>query len=542
MSADSPSVVRRFTSWSLSSLAAWYQRSPSIVVAVAAAVLSLLAFAWFSPYSLTNNYVNSISHINIARKIVDTSGSDLWQRYIQLGSPWLPLPHVLMLPFVANDFLWRSAVAGSIVSMLSYVAMAVAFYKLASLFYREEPQKPQLTLLSLSIVLLNPNLLYLQTTGFAELPYMATLVVSLYMLQRWALAPRASTLGAAGVLMSLATLTRYEAWSVLPFAALLVVWLSPERGLRRLKHGLVWGALAAMGPLYWLWHNWAIFGNPLEFQSGQFSSQSFNARVLTELNLEWVRDYLANPIISAAWMSVAAAVCLGPLVFGFGVVGLILLVKHRRGSIKPYLPSLLLFVPFAFHVYGMTRLEVLVQPLSQYELGNVRYGLSHVMAAALVLPLVVLAWQRRTRRNVFVIVGLTILLQYAFMLRSGPAGLPVDLDGAQKLRHRKVEDMARVKDFLRAHPADGQVLMCTTDLGAIVPQAGLTFSQIIHEGTTEWHEVERQLPPTVGMIVFSEGDWLWQKLREVRELDQQFQKAFATEIAPQFQVWVRKRN
>lgn len=283
-----------------------------------------------------------------------------------------------------------------------------------------------------------------------------------------------------------------------------------------------------------------LFGNPLEFYNGQFSSRAVNARIIAEFHVEWVRDYLANPIISTLWMGITAAVCLGPLVFGMGLLGLILMLRDRRCSVKPYLPSLLVFVPFAFHVYGMVHLDVLVQPLSQYQLGNVRYGLSHILAAALLTPAVAVTWQRRTRLNALLIISLAILLQYGFMLRNGPTGLPVDLDGAQKRRLQKARDMAKVRDFLRAHPPSGQVLMFTAELGEIVPLTGLTFSQIIHEGTAEWHTIREQLPPTVQMVVFREGDWVWWKLQEVKDFNQQFQQIFTTERTPRFQVWVRK--
>ena len=66
-------------------------------------------------------------HVNIARKVVDHPEDSFWQRYVQIGSPWLPLQTILMLPLVANDSLWRSGVAGSLISMLGFVVASRGF-------------------------------------------------------------------------------------------------------------------------------------------------------------------------------------------------------------------------------------------------------------------------------------------------------------------------------------------------------------------------------------------------------------------------------
>src|ERR1700754_3684891 len=86
-------------------------------VAVLAAVLSLAAFIYFFSNGMTNHYGDGIAHLNIARKVVDSPDSSLWQRYLQIGTPWLPLQTILMMPLVANDSLWRSGAAGSLVPM-----------------------------------------------------------------------------------------------------------------------------------------------------------------------------------------------------------------------------------------------------------------------------------------------------------------------------------------------------------------------------------------------------------------------------------------
>src|SRR3989442_6332786 len=110
-----------------------------LVLAGVAGILSLSFFLYFFIQGMTNLYGDGVAHVNIARKVVDSPDASLWRRYIQIGSPWLPLQTVLMLPLVSNDWLWRTAAAGSLVSMFSFVIAAVSLYLLArELFCREQ--------------------------------------------------------------------------------------------------------------------------------------------------------------------------------------------------------------------------------------------------------------------------------------------------------------------------------------------------------------------------------------------------------------------
>src|SRR5205085_7293354 len=109
-----------------------------LMVASIAAVLALVAFVYFFANGMTNHYGDGIAHVNIARKVVDSPDGSLWQRYLQIGTPWLPLQTVLMLPLVANDGLWRSGAAGSLVSMAGFVVAAAMVFQIARRLYSQE--------------------------------------------------------------------------------------------------------------------------------------------------------------------------------------------------------------------------------------------------------------------------------------------------------------------------------------------------------------------------------------------------------------------
>src|SRR5271169_2885230 len=87
-------------------------RAALFLVAVsAAALLTALRQGW------TLWYGDAEAHLNIARRIFDSRTPG----YEQLGTVWLPLPHLLMIPFAMHDAWWRNGLAGAIPSSVCFV-------------------------------------------------------------------------------------------------------------------------------------------------------------------------------------------------------------------------------------------------------------------------------------------------------------------------------------------------------------------------------------------------------------------------------------
>ena len=124
------------------------------LVFVSLAVIGGLATAYVNHSGWTLYYGDAEAHLDIARRIVDSRKPG----YDQLGTVWLPLPHVLMLPFVRNNRLWRSGLAGAIPSSACFVCAGIFLYaairRRAAAFVRRCPG-------ALGLLALNPNLLYL---------------------------------------------------------------------------------------------------------------------------------------------------------------------------------------------------------------------------------------------------------------------------------------------------------------------------------------------------------------------------------------------
>lgn len=99
-------VVRSATLWSeVHSPVVGRRVAGTVPVAVAAGLASLLASAWFVSSGLSLAYGDALSHLTIARRIFDTMSEP---GLGQLGTVWLPVPHLLLGPFVLWLWAWQS--------------------------------------------------------------------------------------------------------------------------------------------------------------------------------------------------------------------------------------------------------------------------------------------------------------------------------------------------------------------------------------------------------------------------------------------------
>src|SRR3974390_2496023 len=73
------------------------------IVALLSTAASLVAFAIYFRRGDLLLYGDAVAHINLARRMFDS----LTPGFNQLGTVWLPLPHLLMAPLVGNGWLWR---------------------------------------------------------------------------------------------------------------------------------------------------------------------------------------------------------------------------------------------------------------------------------------------------------------------------------------------------------------------------------------------------------------------------------------------------
>ncbi|HJQ25683.1 MAG TPA: glycosyltransferase family 39 protein [Blastocatellia bacterium] len=481
---------------------------------------------------MTNHYGDGIAHVNIARKVVDSPDSSLWQRYLQIGTPWLPLQTVLMLPLVANDGLWRSGAAGSIISMIAFVIAAVMVFQIARRLYRQEDERLTvwMPVVAVAIFALNPSALFMQTTPMTESVFMAAIATAVFCLQRWLDEPTTKRLVVAGIAMTVTTLSRYEAWPVAALSVVVVALASRGAWKIKLKNAALFAALVAAGPLYWLWHNWAIFGNALEFLSGAHSARGIFLH--EEARLGWAKVFIGHPLVSLLWMAITVAVCAGPLTLLLGGVGFVCFITLKRRALIEYLPAALLAVPFFFHTLSVARGEIQIFPFSAFGLLNVRYGLPHLLAIAVFVPAVVWLCKPRARQLALAVLGALVVLQYGYLISEGPTQLAVYQEGYRNgVNSARAREWARVAAWLEANPPRQIVWMNTGALGPLVPRGGLRFAQIIHEGSLRWHTINDTIPADVTMVIYQAGDPLAEQLQNNPALARDFAEHFEPQFA-----------
>jgi len=325
--------------------------------------------------------------------------------------------------------------------------------------------------------------------------------------------------------MTLATLARYEAWPVAALSVLIVLAASRGSVQGRLRQTFLFTMLVAAGPAYWLWHNWAIYGDAFWFLTGPYSARGIYLQ--SQAALGWAKVFVGNAPLALLLMSSMVVVCVGPLLIIPAALGFLRTIKVRWGGLVNCAPALLLLVPFIFHTMSLYRGEIQVFPLSAFGLLNVRYGLPHLLAVAMFAPAAVPMLNKLGSRWAVGIMCALIAAQYGLLISDGPSQLAIYQEGYRNgVNSRPARERARFSNSLRDHPPNPAILMHTGALGPVVSQSNLRFSDLIHEGTIRWHQIEGGIPEDVMTIILQEGDPLDQRVRANPMLSRELAETF----------------
>src|SRR6201993_732232 len=123
--------------------------------------VSILTFLFYLKNGQVLLYGDAVAHINIARRVFDSKTPGL----LQLGTVWLPLPHLLMIPFVISNEMWRRGAGASVPSMVAYVFGVIGIFRLTrgALRRGDQPDSPARVApwIAALIFAANPNLIYI---------------------------------------------------------------------------------------------------------------------------------------------------------------------------------------------------------------------------------------------------------------------------------------------------------------------------------------------------------------------------------------------
>jgi hypothetical protein len=500
---------------------------PALAAFALLTALSAAAAWWFHANGYTLYYGDAQAHESIARRILDSRTPG----YEQIGTVWLPLPHALTLPFIRNEWLWRNGLAGVIPS--------AAFFVLGGAFLFSAVRRLTASAAAggaaASLMAFNPNLLYLQSTPMTETIFLGALLGVLYFTVLFAQTRRLIAALGAGFCLLLASLTRYEGWFLIPFAALYLL-LSGEK--KRVSATVLLLVIAGAGPAYWLAHNAYFYSNPLEFYNGPYSAKAIYQRALDH----GLEKYPGDHDLARAFQQykAAARLCAGLPLLVLGAGGLLVCMLRRVW----WPPLLLLLVPafYVWSIYG-SGTPVFVPNLWPNSYYNTRYAVAVIPLAALAGGLLVTAAPQGLRKAfavLLVLAGVSPWIAYPRM------------DGWVCWKESQVNSEARrawtaeATEFLKENYKGGGILASFGDLTGIFREAGIPLRHILHEGNDPPFRAALHRPDMFLLqrwVVALDGDAVSAAMAKTELRGPRFRCAKIVEVkgAPALRIWERER-
>ena len=492
------------------------RRSPIIITCILS-IISVFSFYLYYKNGLGLAYNDARSHLDIGRRVVE----GLKPGIAQLGSVWLPLPHILMTFTIWNDFMWHSGLAGAIVSMVSFVVTGLIIYK----FLQHLGVGLLGKYFGLFIFIANINILYLQSTAMTELLLLASMTFASYELMMWHKNGNVLTLIKSAFLIMISTLIRYDGWFLLVWACVLVIIQTVMHGdtisktkektksiLKRLQVAegmfILFATLAGFGIFLWLLWNLVIFKDPLYFAFGPFSAkvqqdQLQSAGVLQTKHNWWLstKFYLFALMFNSNAFLVLV-----------GLWGLIVMWVDKRLSNQIKLATTALLAPLFFNIVALYigHSVLFIQGLSGDTWFNVRYGIMLMPSIAIYIGFLI----DRLKPFRLSIIGLILFtLFFAFATKDA-----VTIDDARVGSSQK--NVTEVSGWLKQNAANkkGFILISAASHDAIIFSSGLPMKRFIHEGTGLYWENATSLPDRwarwIIMRTYDDKDSTWKLVKD----------------------------
>jgi len=513
--------------------------------------VSVFSFLFYNRNGGVLLYGDAVAHINIARRVFDSKTPGL----LQLGTVWLPLPHLLILPFIVSKQMWQSGSGGSIPSMAAYVLSVLGIFRLVRSALRREGVMDgvaQMGAWAAAIIYgANPNLIYMQATAMSESLYLALFTWAVVYFAEFVRgdAKASRSLMKCGACLAAACGTRYDGW----FLATLMVagsviagsQLGKERkdgapvlfdaGLRIALAKFI--LIAAAVPVLWLGYNAGVYRNPLEFANGPYSARAIEQKTATVNPAKGNLWAATSYFMKAAELNVSEANWPGRLWLALALLGSLVAAFSGSGRV-----ALWLWAPLPFYglsvAYGSVPIFLPVWwPFSYY---NVRYGLQVLPAFAVfgVLGIVFIlqsaakigqldsSLTRWTSAAVLVSVLGLASASYGGIWRADPICYR---EAAVNSRGR-VELDRQVSEWLKSFPADSTLLMYLGEHVSALEQAGIPLRRAINEGNHRtwkqpadpdglWEHALADPAQYADYVIGFEGDPVWKAAKDRRLME-----------------------
>ena len=508
------------------------EKAPRLIF-LTGTVVGIVCFIYYYAQGLTVAHYDAKAHLLVARRMVDS----LEPGYGQMGVNWLPLVHLVYLPFVIFDAQYRSGLLPSLISVFAFAVSGWLTYRIA----HRITGSVGAGVFAALILLANPNLQYLQSCPLTEPLYMMLLLLALDSLIVWRESDCSGQPWLAAVWISLGALCRYEGWYVFAGLMLLLLYDFWTQYMPRRR------VLQAAGVFL------SVFILPAAAHFGYIFlrlGDNFFRRVAGG-NADPYITY-KRPILSAIYHlgELSQIVSLLPLlVSAAGLV--LLLVQRKQFSLRA--PLLLLWLPSLINISALywgliyrLRYSVLLMPAVAI------FGCFVVTSAAakkhtlLWLSLLVMvlpglswyfwradhAWKLEPGPGILLLPAAALLLFLIARARHhcGWALLSLCNLGmyfpvlaredrpmmVETLEHEPIEPERReVMQYIRQNYDRKRILIDMGKQAPLVYDLGLNVKEFIYNegGERLWHEAWRDPANQVGWLCAESGDAIWSRLQ-----------------------------
>ena len=544
---------------SLSLLSGNWDSAISLLVWLATCV-SVFSFLFYYREGETMLYGDAVAHMNIARRVFDSKTPGL----LQLGTVWLPLPHLVMIPFLLSKEMWQRGVGGSMPSLIAYVLGVAGIFRLLrgalSRGVEADVSAFLAACVGTAIFAANPNLIYMQTTAMGEALYLAFFIWAVVFFSE-AIRGKDNSLTKCGACLAAACLIRYDGWFLAAAMTMVITYrairkresgqststqpaaVQPASTQRTAKLPSVRAAagfvvIAAIAPILWLAYNGIVYRNPLEFANGPYSAKAIEARSqsggnpghpgsgnLVLAGMYFVKSGEAT-VAQNQWLQ------RGWILLGLAGLALLALQFTHRSEAGPSRlhswPLLFLAIPIPFYALSVAYSGVPIfipawWPFTHY---NVRYGLQLLPAFAAALAIITYTtirtdgWKPRLRLIAVLSLLAFVAASYVTVWRADP----VCLQEAEINMRTRNQLEAQVAGWIKTLPPGCTLLVYLGDHVGALQQAGIPLKQTINEGNHRVWKLpvdpeglwERTLAdPTryADYILAFDGDPVWQAVQ-----------------------------
>jgi len=510
--------------------------------------ISVFSFLFYYRHGDVLLYGDAVAHINIARRVFDSKTPGL----LQLGTVWLPLPHLLILPFIVSKQMWQSGTGGSIPSMAAFVLGVLGIFRLARTALSRDGEVDGAAKVgawaAAVIYAANPNLIYMQATAMGESLYLALFIWAIVYFAEF-VRGNAKALTQCGLCLAAACLTRYDGWflaAVLMLSAIVVS--SRPRKVREdavlrftnsSSRGIVvrFIFIAAAAPVFWLAYNAAVYHNPLEFANGPYSARAIELKTATVNPAKGNLVAAGSYFVEAAELNVGESNWPGRLWLALALLGSLVAGFTGRGRI-----ALLLWTPLPFYALSVAygSIPIFVPQWWPYAQYNVRYGLQLLPAFAVFVPMGIsflvqsaikipggdVSWRRwvnivTSDMATFLMTLLVAASSYAAVWRVNP----ICYREADLNMKGRVSIDRQIGQWIKELPQNSTLLMYLGEHVGALEQEGIPLWRTINEGN---HRVWKQPVDPEGLweralvdpaayadyVVAFEGDPVWNAARD----------------------------